>query len=572
METAAAILCRTARRSGLIAAWDGVPGLGAILASGPDSASFLQSQLTSNVMSLVPGQGQPSARLTRTGALVAHFGLHRLPERGQPFPVFLLLLPAGEVVSLLENLEGSVVGQDVLLEDARAEFRGLVVQGPLTASLPDEQTREDGALVLEQSFTGDPGWVVLAAAHSPAPWAALQQAARRSGFVRLDEHEAGPTAWDWLRLEAGLPLAGPDFQPGRTLLPQTGLERQTVSTTKGCYLGQEVVARVRTYGSVPRALRGLIIHEPLSLKPEQLPPAGRSLLTAAGDTIGTWASAGYSVVWDRPAALVYLNRDHRTPGLRLNVRAEGRELEAEVVLLPFFAAATSAERAADLHHRAVSRFSAGADQEAVALLEEALRLDPNLTEAYEAFGVILGRTERYHEAIDVFKRLEEVAPDEPMVHTNLSLFYLKIGDKDEAERQKALATLKKFGEGLSEEELTRRLEAETAGRRRDADRRLAMFGQVLAVDPDDGLALMGMGGALLDLGDPGGAEEHLARALQVQKDNSPLYVTRGKALELLGRTREAAAVYRAGVEVASRKGDLMPLKELEHRLFLLGSA
>ena len=90
------------------------------------------------------------------------------------------------------------------------------------------------------------------------------------------------------------------------------------------------------------------------------------------------------------------------------------------------------------------------------------------------------------------------------------------------------------------------------------------------MDPDDGLALMGMGRALLDLGDHSGAEKHLARALRVQQDNSPLYVTCGKALELLGRTQDAAAVYRAGVEVASRKGDLMPLKELEHRLFILG--
>ena len=89
-------------------------------------------------------------------------------------------------------------------------------------------------------------------------------------------------------------------------------------------------------------------------------------------------------------------------------------------------------------------FSRGQDDAAVGLLAEALRLDPSHAEAYEALGVILGRNERFHEAIDIFKRLEEVAPLEPMVHTNLSLFYMKIGDKEEAERQLAQATEKRF--------------------------------------------------------------------------------------------------------------------------------
>ena len=50
-------------------------------------------------------------------------------------------------------------------------------------------------------------------------------------------------------------------------------------------------------------------------------------------------------------------------------------------------------------------------------------------------GVMLGKTGRFHEAIDFFRRLEEVAPDEPMVNTNLSVFYMKIGDKQTAEDQ-----------------------------------------------------------------------------------------------------------------------------------------
>ncbi|MFH2051501.1 MAG: tetratricopeptide repeat protein [bacterium] len=571
MASAATDLCRAARRTGLTVRWDGCPGLGALLVAGPDAGTFLQAQLTSDVLGLGPGDAQPSARLLRNGAVTALVTLFRLPDRGQPFPSYLIIDRASALGSLKADLESFVIAEDVMIEEATAEFTGLVVEGPeADAMLEGHDLAADGAVMVPLSFTGDPGGILLCPPGGAGALGALKKAAVAKGFVDLDAEESAPQAWDWLRIEGGTLLAGPDFEPGKTLLPQTGLEQQVVSWTKGCYRGQEVVARVRTYGSVPRALRGLVIHEPLGIAPGSLPPAGSSLQTTEGVTIGTWASVGYSVVWDRPVALVYLDKANRAPGLRLDLEVDEVQLEGEVVLLPFHAAASCGEQANRLYDRAVRSFSAGADTSAIALLEQALRLDPHHTEAVEVLGVILGRTGRFHEAIDVFKRLEELAPDEPMVHTNLSLFYMRIGDKDEAERQKSLATLKKFGEGLSEHEIREREAREARERRADAERRRHMFAQVLEVDPEDPLALMGMGNAMLDLEDLAAAEEYLGRALEVQKDNSPLYVSRGKVLERLGRPDEAAAVYRRGVDVASRKGDLMPLKELEHRLVLLG--
>lgn len=587
METEARDLCRRARSHGLITPWDAAPDLGLLLAAGPRVRDFLNSQLTSDVMGLQPGQAQLSARLSRAGALVAAFSLHRLPERGQPFPSLVLLLPRDQIATLLADLAAYLFDEQILLEEVGPDFDGLVVQGPLSGELQPAADAADavgtadpavafppGTLWLQRSFTGDPGFVVLwprqDRAQVPAAAELMQAAAAQAGLVALDTDETSLLAWDWLRVEAGWPLAGRDFDPGKRILPETGLEHQVVSTTKGCYLGQEVVARIRTYGSVPRALRGLVIGEPLDISVSDLPPAGRPVVTMEGAQVGTWASAAYSTVWERPVALAYLDRSHRTPGTRLALAAGDRELEAEVVLLPFYQGGDERSRAAGLYERAVGRYGAGGDREALSLLEDALRLDPSHLEAAEALGVILGRCGREHEAIDVLRRLEEAAPDEPMVNTNLSLLYMKIGDKDEAERQKALATLKKFGEGLSEQEVHARDQAERQARRREAERRRTMFQEVLAVDPHDALALMGLGNALSDLEDYAGAEACLAQARQVQKDNSPLYASHGKLLEKLGRPAEAAAVYRLGLQVASRKGDLMPLREMEHRLLLLG--
>ncbi len=559
-------LCRRVRHSGAACLWGGPPRLGALLVAGPDAAKFLHTQLTCDVLGLGPGESRPAAALTRTGAVQVLFHLCRLPARGQPFPSFLAVLEVTQIERLQAHLARFVVASAVDLEDVSGEFSGLTANGPrarldaLVARLPEE------ALRMDLPLTGDPGLLALLPSGRHTD---LQEAAQSCGMAFLADDSDGRQAWDWLRLESGWPLAGPDFEPGATILPATGMEQQTVSWTKGCYPGQEVVARIRTYGSVPRRLTGLVIQEPLLLDPGQLPQPGSPLRTGEGRSIGTWASSGYSVAWDRPVAMVYLGRDHRAPGTRLQLEAGAKEIEAEVVALPFYTGASTGERAAQCYRQAVRMFGAGRDEQAAALLQEAVALDGTLTAAWEALGVVLGRSGRYHEAIDIFRRLEERAPDEPMVNTNLSLFFMKLGDKEEAERQKDLATLKKFGGGMTQEEIAAREQAARRERREDAGRRRAMFAEVLAVDPRDGLALMGMGKALGDMEEWAEAEDVLARACAVMGDNSPLYAARGRALENLGRPEEAAAVYREGLDVAARKGDLMPQQEMQHRLFML---
>jgi folate-binding protein YgfZ len=564
MSTAALELCRQARAS--LAAWDwkGAPGLGALFVGGRDGGAFLQAQLTSDVLALGPGAGQYSARLDRRGSLAAWMSLHRLPDRGQPFASYLAILPRDAIPGLMADLERYVISEDVLLEDVSGEFDGVVEQGPdLAAALADfgdlDVRDEDGGWTICRSFTGDPGRLRLGPSGAVASTAIL-------------DGDDARTAWHWLRVEAGWPALGTDIEPGARPLAESGLDTRTVSVTKGCYLGQEVVARLRTYGTPPRALRALVLEDMPGDRLPPLPAPGAPLALAAGDTIGAWASAGLSVVLGRPVALAFLDRDHRVPGARLDVLlADGRRAAAHVASLPLHDATDQAERARRLHERAVHAFSRGHDDQAVALLEDAVAADPSFAEAYEALGVILGRSERYHDAIAVFRRLEEIAPDEPMVHTNLSLFHMKIGDLEEAERQKAQATLKRFA-GLDGERTAReRAEADEAARRADAERKAAMFAEVLDIDPDDPLALMGLGNALVVLERLAEAEPLLARACTAQKDNSAAFAAHGRVLERLGRPAEARAVLEAGITVASRKGDLMPLREMEHRLLMLAA-
>ncbi len=597
MSADAVGLCRRARERGLVSRWDGAPELGLVLVTGPDSAAFLQARLTSDVAALTPGQGQLSAKLTGRGELVGYFSLHRLPDLGQPFPSFFLLAPRSDLEYLRDDLASTLIGEEVLLEDVSTQFEAVLVQGPgvipfvdgvvgnsqpvelqeYSLQVPVSPRADEGnggrpadLLVLSRSFTGDPGRLLLWSAGSADGDFAdrLLRVARKEGMALLDTEPDSLTAWRWLTVEAGWPAGGRDLEPGKVLLPRTGLEQQVVSSSKGCFPGQEVVARIRTYGSVPTALRGLVFSGGDFSLPSDIPPPGQDLVFA-GKKIGTWGTAAWSVTMDRCVALAFIDRNHRTPGTLLDMQTDGGPVTAEVVLPPFFRAGDAREKARHLHEHAIHLFSGGRDEEAVVLLEEALRLDPGLQDAYEALGVILGRAERYIQAIDIFRRLEEVAPNEPMVHTNLSLFYMKIGDRDEAERQKAQATLKRFAEAGDPIEARALEEAATAARRDEARRKIEMFSAVLEIDPEDPLALMGMGNALADLQDYGRAAECLGNALRVQGDNSAVYAAYGKVLESLDKPADAADVYRRGVVVASRRGDLMPLKDMEHRLLML---
>jgi len=540
--------------------------LSVIRAHGPDAAEWLQSQTTNDVAALQPGQSQLNARVTRTGHLVAVFLLvcHAPGD-------FWLVLPTEDAERLHQDLDAFLFADQVQLDPVDIPAWA-AISGPQTcavcATLDLPQLAEQGVVLVQdgvtwirQAFTGDDGLLVA------GPDTAVQQvldAAEQAGLTRLDAAELSPVI-DALRQEAGLIRPGVDLQRKR-LLPETGLEQLAVSYTKGCYLGQEVIARVRTYGSVPKALRALVLDGDTL---DGLPEIGEPVVLDDGKKAGQAVSRAWSPAEQSPVLLAFLGRNHRTPGATLTLRTPGGLREARVALLPLHRTPDRAERVAALYDRGVRAFAQGNADAALSHLEAALRLDPEHLDAYEAIGVILARTERFHEAIDVFRRLEEVAPDEPLVNTNLSLYYMKIGDKETAETQASIAARKSMSKGSGKSAAQLATEADEA-RRADAARKERMFRQVLDFDPVDPIALFGLGSSLSILGRYDEAAEILERAREADGKNAAVYLTWGKALERLGRDDEAVRVYREGMEVASRRGDLMPLREMESRVLLLG--
>ncbi|MFP4191257.1 MAG: tetratricopeptide repeat protein [Candidatus Hydrogenedentota bacterium] len=552
--------------------------------TGPDAAAWLQTQTTNDVLALESGQGHANAVLDRKGRVQAAFTLHRWEDE------YWLITGRPQTAPLLEQLDAHLFIEEVTIADASDEVDHVLVQGPRTlpffasllegpgtvgaALLPRQrhacqpiEFRGFQALAFDYSVTGEDGLLLVTeTGQGPALADRLLEAGAEWGLRRI-----GPEAREVLRVEAGVPVYGQDYD-STYRLAETTLEREAVSYDKGCFLGQEVVARQRAYGSVKQALMGLVCENAL-----EDAPAPDTALYAEGRKAGLIKSRVYSPIFERVLALAYLDKNHRAPGriYGFSDSEGGQTFQAEVRVLPFREAESREERAQALYERALSYFQEDASDEdstAIELLKEALALHPTYEDAYEVLGVILNRHGRVDEAIRYMKVLAQLNPDCIMAHTNLSVFYVAKGMIEEAEQEKAQAALlemKQTREARKAEELAAEERRRIA---REARERIGMFEEVLEIDPADPLATFGMGSAYMQLNDYESAIPYLQKATQLQSDYSAAFLNLGKCLEFLGQAGEARRVFRAGIEAATRKGDFMPMREMERRLKQLDAA
>jgi folate-binding protein YgfZ len=188
---------------------------------------------------------------------------------------------------------------------------------PAIAAAAEPALAAAGALALGYGVGGQVAVQLFApAAQADALWRALLEAGRERGLVEGDLETL-----EILRIEAGTPRLGREL--GEEVLPQEAGLDHAVSTTKGCYTGQEVMARIRTYGQVKHRLVGLRVEA-------DAPPAPGTPLEVEGARVGEVTSAALSP-HAGAIALGYLRRPHDEPGTR--VRAGGAS--AQVARLPF---------------------------------------------------------------------------------------------------------------------------------------------------------------------------------------------------------------------------------------------
>ncbi len=294
---------------------------------GKDAPSFLHNITSQGAKGLPEGGGAPALIMTPKGRIVAEVAVLRAgPER------YVLTAEPGLGEKLTEWLDRYVIMEDVTLRSD--DVVAFAIVGPRAAAVLERigraaptsdapiAARFDAGLIRSRDRGATAGFDILVPpADAGALLDALAEAAAAEGG-RL----SGTTALDLVRIVAGQPVYGRDLL--ETTLPQeVGLEESHLDWEKGCYIGQEVVSRLKFRGHTNRSLEGLL------LVGDALPAPG-SALRAGDREIGWVTSVGRSPRRKAGIALGMVHRDAREPGTTLTIAGDP-PIEAEVVRPPF---------------------------------------------------------------------------------------------------------------------------------------------------------------------------------------------------------------------------------------------
>jgi folate-binding protein YgfZ len=265
---------------------------GKVRLSGSEAAKFLQGQVTNDVEGLAPGQGCYAALLNHKGKMRLDMRILRGPDW-----VWIDTEPGADTV-LLKTIETYSLGRDVSWETPDEGIVSLIGEPELDAVPPDEEHAwvEGERGIYVRTFAG----VDIIGHNLPAADTSEEEAER-------------------LRIEAGIPRFGLDMD-GDTIPQEAGINDRAVSFTKGCYVGQETVARLFYKGKPNRHLRGLKLSAPAH--------HGQKIVLGERE-VGQIGSATVSPSHG-PIALALVRRE-ASPGDTVDV--EGTE--AQVVELPF---------------------------------------------------------------------------------------------------------------------------------------------------------------------------------------------------------------------------------------------
>jgi tRNA-modifying protein YgfZ len=294
------------------------PGHGLLRLADADRVDFVQRITTNNLVKLQPGQATVTV-LTSPVARIQY--LFTVAQRGED----LWLLPAGEEADQLsrylrsqiffmdkvkvENLSGHVRRMRLMGSGAAAVLQ----RADLPAPPPETFAETEGSLILHQERFDVPGYeLVLPGAEAEA----IRDRLISAGALLL----ADDASYHVRRVELGRPAVGHELTEEYNPL-EAGLA-WTCAEDKGCYTGQEIIARQITYDKVTKSLVGLRSQDPL--------PAGAEV-KAEGRAAGTITSSVYSPTLKSPLALAVIKRPHNTPGATVEVEGQAATVEQ----LPF---------------------------------------------------------------------------------------------------------------------------------------------------------------------------------------------------------------------------------------------
>jgi folate-binding protein YgfZ len=305
---------------------------GRLLVSGSEAVQFLNGLITNDVKTLEQQRWMPAAFPNVQGRLLASV---RVIRRDDGFLIDTES-PTHEVV--MKTLSRFTFAGDFRVTDvseqlahlsvqgARAPALLLLVFGEAGASIANNERhavrttkwQADEVTIIRSTHTGEDGFDLFVSANkAPALWASLQAAgARPCGFEALEI----------LRIEAGQARYGIDMDDAN-VVSETNLD-DAISFTKGCYIGQEIIARIKYRGHVAKKLTGLVFEQPLNIE------TGAQIHSVDDKDVGRITSRTLSPHLGTTIALGYVKFDYLAPGTSVRVVSGDLVHTAHVVALP----------------------------------------------------------------------------------------------------------------------------------------------------------------------------------------------------------------------------------------------
>ncbi len=288
--------------------------------SGKDRVRWLNGMVSNNIRDLPAGRGNYNFVLDAQGHIRGDLYVYNLGE------YFLAGTECAQLEKLLSLLRKYIIMDQVELTDISHELTAIGVQGPQALKVLGK-ARFEGPLpqpleLIEIAWRGNKLWATRIADERFHTYEIWMPPAEAEGvwdtLVAAGGTPIGMQALEMFRVAAGIPRYGVDIRE-RDLPQETG-QQQALNFSKGCYIGQEIVERIRSRGHVHRTLSGLLV--------EGSPPAPGAKITLDGKDVGEVTSA-IAVPLDsgeRVLALGYLRREAARPGVSLSVDGAGARL------------------------------------------------------------------------------------------------------------------------------------------------------------------------------------------------------------------------------------------------------
>lgn len=304
---------------------------GRILVSGAEAVMFLNGLITNDLKTLAMNSWMPAAFANVQGRLLAVVRIiHR--EDG-----FLIDTEAATHQTVLKLLDRFTLAGDFRVADLTSETTTLSVQGRKAAeviaaaigeqasnierqeAVRAQQNNGQTTTVIRATHTAEDGFDLFVNSGGVEK---LRDSLIAGGAQRISEEVA-----ETLRIEAGIPSYGVDMDE-TTIVNEANLE-DAVSFTKGCYLGQEIIVRIKHRGHVAKKMTGVVLENSATVE------SGAKIHSLEDHEIGKVTSSRFSPRLDLTLALGYVKYDYLPPGTDVKVLSSGSEWAGKVAELPF---------------------------------------------------------------------------------------------------------------------------------------------------------------------------------------------------------------------------------------------